>query len=193
MKIDWWLLTLTSPYSNFLTLDFGPFNTSHTTLTEIPNIVYLNTPFNLSCSAQAKPPASYRFYRGQESLGNISVGNTLEISVVERTNQVNYACIPFNQFGDGRAKIVPVEVYCKFSCYFFSSVWAFLLTWPVQWLWNFIGPCETVYIWKELNSIRFVWFLLLETPNISDTVTLPRAAKRKELPMKRRKTRTLWN
>lgn len=49
------------------------------------------------------------------------MGNTLEISVVERTNQVNYACIPFNQFGDGRAKIVPVEVYCKFSFYFFCQ------------------------------------------------------------------------
>ena len=118
MKIDWWLLTLTSLSSNFLTLDFGPFNASHTTLTKIPNIVYLNTPFNLSCSAQAKPPASYRFYRGQESLGNISVGSTLEISVSERTNQVNYACIPFNQFGDGRAKMILVEVYCKFSFYF---------------------------------------------------------------------------
>ena len=46
------------------------------------------------------------------------MGNTLETSVVERTNQVNYACIPFNQFGDGKAKMILVEVYCKFSFYF---------------------------------------------------------------------------
>ncbi|CAH3176467.1 unnamed protein product, partial [Porites lobata] len=85
---------------------FGPFNT---TMTGSANIVSLNTPFNLSCSTQANPPARYRFYRGQESLRNISVGNTFETSVVQRTSQVNYACTPFNHFGDGKTKVIAVE------------------------------------------------------------------------------------
>ena len=110
--IDCWLLTLTSWCTYFFTLDFGPFNT---TLTRSSNIVYLKTLFNLSCGAQANPPASYRFYRGQESLGNISAGNTFETSVVQRTSQVRYSCTPFNHFGDGKTKVIAVEVYCKYS------------------------------------------------------------------------------
>ena len=104
----------------FFTLDFGPFNTSFTALAKNPKIVYLNTSFNLSCSAQASPPASYRFYRGQESLGNMSVGNTFETSVVQITCQVTYACTPFNHFGDGPTKEILVEVYCKYSCFCLS-------------------------------------------------------------------------
>ena len=99
-------------YLSFFPLDFGTFNTS---LTKSVNIVYLNTPFILSCSAQANPPASFRFYRGQESLGNISVGNTFTTSVVERRSQVNYACTSFNYFGDGQTVMIAVEVYCKYS------------------------------------------------------------------------------
>ena len=98
--------------SFFSTLDFSP---SNTILTKSVNIVYLNTPFNLSCSAQASPPASYQFYRGQESLGNISVGNTFTTSVVQRTSQVSYTCLPFNYFGDGQTVVIVVEVYCKYS------------------------------------------------------------------------------
>ena len=118
----------------FCTLDFGPFNT---TLTRSANIVYLNTPFNLSCGAQANPPASYRFYRGHESLGNISVGNAFETSVVQRTNQVNYACTPFSHFGDGQTKVIAVEVYCKYSWLF--CVLGFSLKQPVTML----------FYWKE--------------------------------------------
>ena len=40
-------------YTYFLPLDFAPFNT---TMTKSANIVDLNTPLNLSCSAQAPPP-----------------------------------------------------------------------------------------------------------------------------------------
>ena len=98
--------------SSSCTLDYGPFNT---TLTKSVNIVYLNTSFNLRCSAQASPPARYRFYRGQDSLGNISVGNTFETSVVQRTSQVSYVCLPFNYFGDGQTVVIAVEVYCKYS------------------------------------------------------------------------------
>lgn len=49
-------------YTSFLPLDFAPFNTI---LAKSANIVDLNTPLNLSCSAQAHPPANYRLYRGQ--------------------------------------------------------------------------------------------------------------------------------
>ena len=108
-------MTLTSPYTYFSALDFGPFNTA---LTKSVNTVRLNTTFNLNCSAQANPPASYRIYRGQESLGSISVGNTFETYVVERTSQVKYSCTPFNHFGDGQTVMIQVEVYCKYSSYF---------------------------------------------------------------------------
>ena len=108
-------MTLTSPYTYFSPLDFGPFNTA---LTKSVNTVRLNTTFNLNCSAQANPPASYRFSRGQESLGSISVGNTFETYVVERTSQVKYSCTPFNHFGDGQTVMIQVEVYCKYSSYF---------------------------------------------------------------------------
>ena len=111
--------------SSSCTLDFGPFNT---TLTKSVNIVYLNTAFNLSCSAQASPPASYRFYRGQESLGSISVGNTFTTSVVQRTSQVSYACLPFNYFGDGQTVVIVVEVYCKYSFSFLFVVSVFTQT-----------------------------------------------------------------
>ena len=121
-----WSLTLASRCTHFFfTLDFGPFNT---TLTKSVNIVYLNMAFNLSCSAQASPPASYRFYRGQESLGNISVGNTFTTSVVQRTSQVSYACLPFNYFGDGQTVVIVVEVYCKYSFSFLCVVSVFTQT-----------------------------------------------------------------
>ena len=131
-------------YISFFTLDFGPFNT---TQTRTSNIVLLNTPFNLSCSAQANPPASYRFYRGQESLGNISVGNTFETSVVQRTSQVNYACTPFNLFGDGQTKVIAVEVYCKYSL--LLCVLGFSLKKPVTML----------FYWKEEKSLTAKGFV----------------------------------
>ena len=116
--------------SFFSTLDFSPFNTI---LTKSVNIVHLNMPFNLSCSAQASPPASYRFYRGQESLGNISVGNTFTTSVVQRTSQVSYACLPFNYFGDGQTVVIVLEVYCKYS-FWLLCVLVFSLKQPVTML-----------------------------------------------------------
>ena len=94
------------------------------------NIVYLNSPFNLSCSAQANPPASYRFYRGQESLGNMSVGNTFTTSVVQRTSHASYACLPFNYFGHGQTVVIVVEVYCKYS-FWLLCVLVFSLKQPV--------------------------------------------------------------
>ena len=153
--IDCWLLTPTSrcTYLFFCILDFGPFNT---TLTKSVNIVYLNASFNLSCSAQASPLASYRFYRGQESLGNISVGNTFTTSVVQRTSQVSYACLPFNYFGNGQTVVIVVEVYCKYS-FWLLGVLVFSLKQPVT----------VLFYWKEekesLTAKGFVRFSLFET------------------------------
>ena len=136
------------------TSDFGPFNT---TLTKSVNIVYLNTSFNLSCSAQASPPARYRFYRGQESLGNISVGNTFETSVVQRTSQVSYVCLPFNHFGDGQTVVIVVEVYCKYSFWLLC-----LLVFSLK------NPLTMLLYWKGekegLTTKGFVRFRFFETP-----------------------------
>lgn len=84
-------------FTSFLLLDFAPFNT---TLTKSTNIVDLNTPLNLSCSAQAHPL--------------LTIDYTEVKSVVQRTIQVNYACTPFNYFGDGQTVVIVVEVYCKY-------------------------------------------------------------------------------
>ena len=64
----------------------------------------MNTTFNITCSAQANPPAKYRFYKEQESLFNTTTddnADTYTMSVGERVNQVSYRCIPFNNYGDG--------------------------------------------------------------------------------------------
>ena len=142
--------------SFFSTLDFSPFNTI---LTKSVNIVYLNMPFNLSCSAQASPPASYRFYRGQESLGNISVGNTFTTSVVQRTSQVCYACLPFNYFGDGQTVVIVVEVYCKYS-FWLLCVLVFSLKQPVTMLFY----CKEEK--ESLTAKGFVRFSLFWNTNI---------------------------
>ena len=146
-------MTLTSRCTYFFfTLDFGPFNT---TLTKSVNIVYLNTTFNLSCSTQGNPPASYRFYRGQESLGEISVGNIFTTSVVQRTSQVSYACLPFNYFGNGQTVVIVVEVYCKYSYSFLCVVSFFTQT---------TQPVTMLFYWKEekesLSGKGFVRFSL---------------------------------
>ena len=140
-------------YIYFFTLDFRPFNT---TLTKSVNIVYLNTPFNLSCSAQTRPPASYQFYRGQESLGNISVGNTFETSVVQRTSQVNYACTPFNHFGDGQTVVIAVVVYCKYS-FWLLWVGAVSLKRPAT-VRVYLLELENLTASNRTCSIGFHWF-----------------------------------
>ena len=156
MVVDYWHQQV-DVHIFFCTLDFGPFNT---TLTKSVNIVYLNTPFNLSCSAQASPPASYRFYRGQESLGNISVRNTFTTSVVQRTSQVSYACLPFNYFGDGRTVVIVVEVYCKYS-FWLLCVLVFSLKKPVTMLFYWKGEKES------LTGKGFVRFSLFWNNNMA--------------------------
>jgi len=78
------------------------------------NIVVVNESLNLICSAQAKPSAKYRFYREQESLFNTTVGKNSDhhtTSVSERIKQVNFSCIPFNNFGDGLSDTRTVTVH----------------------------------------------------------------------------------
>lgn len=84
-------------YTSFLPLDFALFNT---TMTKSANIVDLNTPLNLSCSAQAHLLLSIDYAEVK--------------SVVQRTIQVNYACTPLNYFGDGQTVVIAVEVYRKY-------------------------------------------------------------------------------
>ena len=82
------------------------------------NTVTANKYFNIICSAQANPPAKYRFYREQESLFNTSEGGNAgvyETSVSARMDKVIYSCIPFNDYGDGPPKMITVEVHCKYT------------------------------------------------------------------------------
>ena len=82
------------------------------------NIVVVNTTFNFTCSAQANPPAKYRFYKEQEikftttNSGNVAVYTT---SVTEGINQVKFSCTPFNDDGDGPTAMVTVIVHCKYT------------------------------------------------------------------------------
>ena len=78
--------------------------------------VVVNENFNLICQAQANPLAKYRFYKGQASLLNTTVGKNSDhypTSVTERINQVDFSCTPFNDYDDGPTDTIPVKVHCK--------------------------------------------------------------------------------
>ena len=73
----------------------------------------MDTPFSITCSAQANPPAKYRFYKEEESLFNTTNGSdagTYTTSVGERVSQVNYSCTPFNEYGDGPKEMITITV-----------------------------------------------------------------------------------
>ena len=99
-----------------LIADYSPIDTDlSTNLTELT--VTVGTSFNLNCSAQANPPAKYRFYKEQERLFNSTAGGGLAVhttSVSERIPQVTYTCTPFNDFGDGPTETITVMVHCKY-------------------------------------------------------------------------------
>ena len=84
-------------------------------LTELSgNTAVVDSPFNLTCSAEANPPPSYRFYRGETSLDTsaVEVYTTL---VSEKKSPVNYSCTPFNEYGEGPTGRITVKVHCKYS------------------------------------------------------------------------------
>ena len=97
--------------------DYPPIKTNLATPGLNNNTVVINTSFNLTCSAQAKPPAKYRFLREQQSLFNTTTGNNTAVyatSVSERIKQVTYNCTPFNDYGDGTTQTITVTVLCKY-------------------------------------------------------------------------------
>jgi len=78
------------------------------------NTVVMGESFTLNCSAQANPPAKYRFYKEQQSLFNTTAGSNFAVyptSVSERKTPVIFTCIPFNDYGDGPTQTITVTVH----------------------------------------------------------------------------------
>lgn len=70
--------------------------------------------FNITCSAEANPPAKYSFYdEGRIIPTRNASGNTYTAVVRNRIKKVIYGCLPHNQLGNGSFKEVEVSVYCK--------------------------------------------------------------------------------
>ncbi|XP_066024492.1 myoblast growth factor receptor egl-15 isoform X2 [Pocillopora verrucosa] len=94
----------------FFVQNYHPVNTIVTTnLTD--NSVPVNETFNITCSAQANPPAKYRFYKGNEYINSADNNAVIATSVSERVKMVNYSCIPFNFYGNGTKKAIAVTVH----------------------------------------------------------------------------------
>lgn len=97
--------------------DYRPINTDLS-----GDSVIINATINITCRAQANPPAKYQFYRNQVSLKNDTTGSDVSVmttSVSERIKQVNYSCTPFNNFGAGPTEVITVTVLCK---YFYTAL-----------------------------------------------------------------------
>ena len=97
-------------------LDYHPIETNLRT-SLAGNSVVVNTSFNITCSAQANPPAKYKFFKDQNNFDNDTTGSdvaVITISVSERRKQVNYSCTPFNYFGDGHTDGLTLTVLCKY-------------------------------------------------------------------------------
>ncbi|XP_022802709.1 uncharacterized protein LOC111340177 [Stylophora pistillata] len=94
-------------------LYYHPVKTTMTTnLTD--NTVVVSETFSITCSAQANPPAKYRFYEGNEYVDNAGNDAMITTSASEKVKMVNYSCIPFNVYGNGTKGEVAVTVYCKY-------------------------------------------------------------------------------
>lgn len=73
----------------------------------------------------ANPLAKFRFYRGQEILFNTTAGDVVAvytISLNERVNQADFSCIPYNDFGEGPARVITVRVFCKYMSWLFALI-----------------------------------------------------------------------
>ena len=94
-------------------VEYRPVNTIVTTnLTN--NAVDMSETFSITCSAQANPPAKYRFYKGNEYVSGADNDAVIITSVGERARMVNFSCIPFNFYGNGTKGALAVIVHCKY-------------------------------------------------------------------------------
>ena len=101
-------------FLHFCVLDFHPFGTQVMTTLQ-NNATVVNDTFNVTCTAEANPPAEYMIYKDDMSLINITSHPAVhETSVTERVNQARYKCVPFNSFGPGREKEITITVHCKY-------------------------------------------------------------------------------
>ena len=109
-------LTLAQPEGRFsfkFIIDYHPVNTIVTTnLTN--NVVVVNETFSITCSAQANPPAKYRFYKGNEYINGADNDAVIITSVNERARMVIFSCIPLNFYGNGTKGALAVTVHCKY-------------------------------------------------------------------------------
>ena len=109
-------LTLAQPEERFsfkIIIDYHPVNTIVTTnLTN--NVVVVNETFSITCSAQANPPAKYRFYKGNEYINGADNEAVIITSVSERARMVIFSCIPLNFYGNGTKGALAVTVHCKY-------------------------------------------------------------------------------
>jgi len=79
--------------------------------------VTVNTTIQITCKAQANPPAKYHFFKNLVSIRNDTSGSNVSvitIQVKERIKQVNYGCTPCNDFGCGPTQVAKVTVLCKY-------------------------------------------------------------------------------
>ena len=97
-----------------LVLGFHPFNTQ--LMTSLPNnTTVVNETFNVTCTAEANPPAEYMLFKDGAFLSNLTTNQpVLMTSVTEKISQVHYKCIPLNKFGKGPEKEISVAVHCKY-------------------------------------------------------------------------------
>ena len=96
-------------------LDYHPVNTIIIVTTNLTNnTIRVGETFSITCSAQANPPAKYRFYKGNEYINGTDNDAVIITSVAERVKMVNYSCIPFNFYGNGIEKATAMTVHCKY-------------------------------------------------------------------------------
>ena len=85
------------------------------------NTIRVNKTFSISCSAQANPPAKYRFYKGKEYINGTDNDAVIITSFTERVKMVNDSCIRFNFYGSGTKNATAVTVHCKYLIVWISK------------------------------------------------------------------------